>query len=230
MKLIYSVRRFGLLFGSFVLICGCQALVEHPEGKALRLIKDSELAIKLFDNKENGLEFKKYLHNAHAVVILPSVIKAGFFYGGEGGNGVLLKRLPDRSWSYPSFVTLGAASFGLQMGIQKTSIIMVIRSEEGFYSVLEHQGKLGIDSGATIGVWGTGVEASTTTNLNTDIVAFADPAVGAYLGVSLEGAVIARREDLNNEFYGRGNSTKKILMGEAKNLEADQLRQRLGQR
>ena len=60
-------------------------------------------------------------------------------------------------------------------------------------------------------------------------MAFADPTVGAYLGFSLEGAVIARREDLNQGFYGKGASTKKILMGKIKNIEADQLRQRLGQ-
>ena len=127
-------------------------------------------------------------------------------------------------------MTLGAASFGLQFGVQETAVILILRNEGALESVLNHQGKLGADTGAAIGIWGLGMEASVTTNFDADILAFANTNVGAYLGLSLEGAVIARRRDLNEAFYGPGAIPDKILKGLYKNSNADQLRRILDRR
>ena len=67
---------------------------------------------------------------------------------------------------------------------------------------LEHQAKLGADAGLTVGVFGGGLEASTTTNLGADVLAFAHSVVGAFGGVAPEGAVLVRRKDLNEAYYG----------------------------
>src|SRR5882724_2979092 len=47
---------------------------------------------------------RKMLHNARAVMIVPSLVKGGFIFGAEGGNGVLLART-GKGWSYPAFYT-----------------------------------------------------------------------------------------------------------------------------
>jgi lipid-binding SYLF domain-containing protein len=179
------------------------------------------------------LDLKKFTHeleNAAAVIIMPSVIKAGFFVGGEIGNGVLLKRNGNSNWSLPAYFTLAAASFGLQFGIQDTAIILVIRNVGALNSILDHQGKLGADAGATIGTEGLGLEASTTGNLSADIVAFASPNAGGFMGVSIEGAVLATRHDLNEALYGKGAKPKIILDGHYTNLLADGLRRALAKR
>ncbi len=169
-------------------------------------------------------KFKGELDNAQAVVILPTVLKAGFFAGGEGGNGVLLKRDVANNWSYPTFLTMGAASFGLQVGIQDTAIVLVIRSQGALEALLKHQGKLGADAGATLWVEGVGMEASLTSNLGADIVAFANSSAGGYIGASLEGAVLATRRDFNEAFYGEGAEPRAILNGQYSNPKADSLR------
>ena len=46
------------------------------------------------------------LKKARAVVVIPTLLKGGFFLGAEGGTGVLLARTGDGGWSYPAFYTM----------------------------------------------------------------------------------------------------------------------------
>ena len=50
--------------------------------------------------------FQPKLNQARAVMVIPSLYKGGFIFGGQYGNGVLLARMPDGSWSYPAFYTM----------------------------------------------------------------------------------------------------------------------------
>ena len=213
-----------------LVVASCTTWQEPPGLTATNLMVTAGQTIERFRQHKDLKEFAGQLETAHAVVILPTVIKAGLFAGGEAGNGVLVQRSNDGSWGYPAFYTLGAASFGLQIGVQDTAIVLIIRSEGALQSILKHQGKLGADTGATVGGRGVGMEASVTTNLGADIIAFANSNVGAYLGASLEGAVLAKRRDLNEAFYGDGATPEAVLAGGLKNPDADQLRQVLARK
>ncbi len=57
------------------------------------------------------------LSHAKAILIVPHMVKAGFIIGGEGGDGVVLVR-QGIHWSNPAFYSMGAATFGLQAGIE----------------------------------------------------------------------------------------------------------------
>ena len=221
------LKRIATLMFAGLMITACASSSPPKSMVAEQLIGTSTDAIARFRAHPDLKKFSHELSAAAAVVIMPTVIKAGFFAGAETGNGVLLKRSSDNSWSHPAYFTLAAASFGLQFGIQDTAIILVIRNEGALESILNHQGKLGADTGATIGAEGLGLEASTTSNLGTDIVAFASPNVGGYMGVSVEGAVLATRHDLNEAFYGEGAKPKAILDGQYSNPLADTLRSAL---
>jgi len=221
MQYIRTIACFvGLLF-----LTACAGWQEPKSLTTNNLMVTAAQTIERFRQHEKLKGFSDMLPSARAVVILPTVIKAGFFGGGEAGNGVLLRRADDGSWSYPAFYTLGAASFGLQFGVQDTAIVLIVRSEGALQSILKHQGKIGADTGASVGGVGVGLEASVTTNLGADIVAFASSNIGAYLGASLEGAVLATRRDLNEAFYGEGATPEAIIAGSLKNPEADSLRQ-----
>jgi lipid-binding SYLF domain-containing protein len=152
------------------------------------------------------------MRGARGIVVLPSVVKAGFVGAAEVGNGVLLARGADGTWSDPAFYTLGAASVGLQIGIQYTEMVFILKSDRAVRSVIEHQGKLGADLGLSVGLVGAGMEASTTTNLGVDIVALTNSIIGAYGGASFEGAVLARRMDLNTAYYGAGATPQAIVI------------------
>src|SRR5579862_8641882 len=71
---------------------------------------------------------QQMLRHARAVLIVPHLVKGGFIFGAEGGDGVLLER-HGRSWSQPAFYTLGSASFGLQAGLEEAQIVLLIMSD-----------------------------------------------------------------------------------------------------
>ncbi len=206
-------------------LAACQEFRETPAEGTDRLIGWSTITVENFSRLPELKEFVKFLPDAHAVLILPAVVKAGFFFGAEGGSGVLIARQTGGGWGYPAFYTLGAGSFGLQFGLQDTETILIIRNAGALGSIIRNQGKFGADLGITAGFYGAGVEASTTTNLGADVLAFTNAKVGAFAGASLEGAALVRRRDLNEAFYGAGATPEGIIFdGRFKNPKADRLR------
>ncbi len=193
-------------------LVGCREFEVAPTLKADHLVDRAVATVERFQTMESMQRFAEYLPGAVAVAVFPSVIKAGFFIGGEGGNGVLTVKRPDGSWSAPAFYTMGAGSFGIQFGAQDTEIILVIRNQGALEAILKDQAKIGADAGVTAGVYGIGAEASTTTNMGVDVLAFANAKIGGYVGASVEGAVIARRQDINEAVYGRGKTPRDIVM------------------
>jgi lipid-binding SYLF domain-containing protein len=200
------------------------ALSEQEE-----LVERSRLTfLKLIDHPDFP-ELKQYVHHAKAVLIVPSLIKGGFFIGGEGGSGVLIARSAEGGWSYPAFYTLGAGSLGIQFGGQVGEVVFTIMTENGLKAVLSNQMKLGVDASVAVGPIGKGVEASTTTNFNSDIYQFAKTE-GLFGGGAFEGALIYRRDEWNRGFYGRSVTPQQIVLrNEVANPTADPLRQALSQ-
>ncbi|PPR70666.1 MAG: hypothetical protein CFH05_01686 [Alphaproteobacteria bacterium MarineAlpha3_Bin4] len=207
-----------------VAAAACAPLREPKDLTSRHLVAAAANTIERFRANSEFQPFAHFLTDARAAVVLPNVSKAGFFAGGEGGNGVLIARTAAGSWGQPAFYTLGAASFGLQFGVQNTAVVLIVRNDGALSLIMEHQGKLGADTGATIGVHGMDMEASTTTHHGADILAFANPNIGAYLGATLEGAVLALRNDLNHAFYGGGATLDGIIAGKFRNPAANQLR------
>ena len=206
-------------------LAACQELRETPAEGTDRLLGWSTITVENFSRLPQLKDFVKFLPEAHAVLILPAVVKAGFFFGAEGGSGVLIARQTGGGWGYPAFYTLAAGSFGFQFGLQDTETILIIRNAGALGSIIQNQGKFGADLGITVGLYGAGLEASTTTNLGADILAFTNAKVGAFAGASLEGAALVRRRDLNEAFYGAGATPEAIIFdGRFKNPKADRLR------
>jgi len=165
-----------------------------------------------------------YLTRAKAILIVPSLFKAGFFFGAEGGNGVLLAKDDEGAWSYPAFYTMAAASFGLQFGAQDSEVLLVILTDGGLDSVLRSEVKLGADASFAVGPVGAGIEGATTANLGADIIAFSR-AVGLFGGVAGEGTVIYARDSWNQLYYDPEATPRKIVQeNAAQNSGADALR------
>lgn len=221
--------RAALMGVAALVLASCADIKGDPQTLPQDLINRATETIDRFKTLPELAAIKKYIARARAVVVLPSVVKAGFLGAAEGGHGMLLVRDAGGRWSYPAFYTLGAVSFGFQAGIQDTEIVLVLRSEKALQAVLEHQGKFGADTGVTVGFMGLGLEASTTANLGADVLAFAHSKLGLYGGVSLEGAALVRRKDFNEAFYGPGATPRAIVLeGKFANPLADGLRAALG--
>lgn len=218
-----TVRMAAVLVA--VLVSAC-ATMNTPLQRAGSLVDSARLTVLAFERSHDSQMdlFRAQLKKAQGVLIFPSLLKAGLMVGVEGGSGVLVARGPDGTWGYPAFYTLGAGSVGWQIGGQSADTIMLLRSPGAVRAVVENQGKLGADIGVTVGAVGAGAEAATTTNFGADVLVFSR-AVGFYGGASLEGAVIARRNDLNGAFYAPGTTPRQIVFDRsARNPRADALR------
>ena len=135
------------------------------------------------------------LRNARAVFIVPSLVKGGFIFGAEGGNGVLLRRTGPNSWSSPAFCAMGSASFGLQIGLQKAEIVMLIMSDRALRGIQHDQFKIGAGAGITAITLSSGAEGATS-GRGGDIVVWTS-GTGAYGGLTFNGSVIKADDDEN---------------------------------
>ena len=166
-----------------VTLVGCTSKYTlNPQTSELIVLESLET----LDNIKQGNKFKNLeeaLRDAAGCAIFPSLYKAGFFFGAEGGNGIVIARDTQGNWGYPAFYTLAGGSWGFQFGAQKAAVVLVIRSRGAIEAILQHQGKFGADISVAFGPVGSGLEGATTTNLAADIYAFSD-AKGLYAGFS----------------------------------------------
>ncbi len=194
-----------------------QVLINEAKASVDRLRMDPDYAV------VNDL-----LARCHGALIIPELVKAGFIIGGEGGTGVLLGRdFETGKWTYPAFYDFGAGSIGLQIGISASEVIFLFMTKEGLELAMSDKMKFGADAGVAIATIGGGAEASTTTNLEADVYAFAR-SEGAYVGVSFEGAAIVPDQDAAKAYYGEPYTARQIIYEEvARNPGADALRDAL---
>ena len=208
MRRFRSVLAFSLL--AVMALASCRSAGEfgsEPE----QLVDRSRLSFQsmMSDNQYPGLV--DLATRAKAIIIVPNLIRAGFFFGGRGGNAVMLVRSAEGQWSPPAFYTLGGLSFGLQFGGQTSELVITVMTEKGLNAVLDRQVTLGGDAGLAIGELGKGVNAATGLGLKSDMYAFAR-SQGLFVGVSLEGSVIAPRYTWNQQVYGAEATPRSILV------------------
>jgi lipid-binding SYLF domain-containing protein len=180
------------------------------------------------DNMKRDATFgpsRDLLRRARAVLIVPQLVKGGFIFGGEGGDGVMLARTA-RGWSSPAFYTIGSASFGLQIGLESAQLVMFVMSDRALRALEQSKFKFGGEAGLTVVTLGANAQAATSANLTGDIIVWAS-SKGAYGGLTLEGSVLAPKNDWNASFYGRPVTVPQILDNQARNSAATPLRRDL---
>ena len=223
-KLSQRIRSCLLAFAMIGLTSLLPAAALTPQEE---LIDKSRISFEKLIGHADFTELKGYVQHAKAVLIIPSLIKGGFFVGGEGGSGVLIARRPEGGWGQPAFFTLGAGSLGIQFGGQVSEVVFTFMTERGLNAVLTNQVKLGADLSIAVGPVGKSVGAGTTTNFGSDMYMFAK-SQGLFGGGALQGAVIAKRDDWNQGFYGRPVTPRQVILdNEVVNPRADPLRQAL---
>jgi lipid-binding SYLF domain-containing protein len=204
-----------------LLQAGCSA---NSPGEQQTLVDRATLTIQDMMTQTVSQDPKDLLRRAKGVMVCPRIFKAGFFFGGEGGNCVLLARAGNGTWSYPAFYTIGSGSFGLQFGIADNQLMMLILTEHGLNAVLDSQIKLGANAGIAIATLGAGIQGSTTTAVGADIVAFS-ASRGLFGGVALEGSVMSSQTPWNQSYYGQPYGARQLIMQmQGSNPGADSLR------
>ena len=154
----------------------------------------------------------RLLETAHAVAVIPDVVKAGLVVGGRHGKGLISVRSADGTWSHPSYVRLTGGSIGFQAGVQSTDVVLVFRTERGVDSIVHGKFTLGADAAVAAGPVGRSAEASTDGQLKAEIYSYSRSR-GLFAGVALDGAVLGIDHDANEAVYGPNTTPRAAFEG-----------------
>ncbi len=169
------------------LVLGLIMMLVRPAGAASASDINREVTAslrKLYSSNESA---KLIGEKAKAVLVFPSVGKAGFILGGQYGNGALRKG--GRTVAYYNTT---AASYGLQAGIQKFGYALFFMTESAL-KYLDKSGGWEIGTGPNIVIVDAGMAKSlTTTTLRDDVYAFIFDEKGLMAGIGIQGSKITK--------------------------------------
>jgi lipid-binding SYLF domain-containing protein len=124
-----------------------------------------------------------FTKKAKAVLVFPSVIKAGIGLGAEYGEGAM--RMGGKTVDYYNTM---AASIGFQLGAQAKSIVMLFMENAALKEFRNSEGwKAGVDGSVALINLGMG-DSLDTTNVKDPIVAFIFGQKGLMYNLTLEGS------------------------------------------
>jgi lipid-binding SYLF domain-containing protein len=126
-------------------------------------------------------------NKALAVLVFPTVVKAGIGLGGEYGEGELLVR------GQPAgFYNIASASVGLQLGAQARSVIIMFMTEGALNQFQSTDGfKVGVDGSIAIVSIGAGGVIDTN-SITKPVIGFIFDQKGLMYNLTLEGTKISR--------------------------------------
>jgi lipid-binding SYLF domain-containing protein len=126
-------------------------------------------------------------NQATAILIFPTVVKAGFGVGGEYGEGVL--HIRGRT---AGFFNIISGSIGFQLGAQARSVIIMFMTEGALAQFQGTDGwRVGLDGSVAIITIGAGGAIDTNT-IRSPVIGFIFDQKGLMYNLTLEGSKITR--------------------------------------
>jgi lipid-binding SYLF domain-containing protein len=178
-------------------------------------INQATQVVREMSNQSDTGTMASLLRSAKGVAIFPSVFKAALGFGGRHGEGLILRHDAKRNrWYGPSFVDISGASWGLQIGVETTALMLIITNERGMAGFTGDNVTLGGNLSVAAGP--VGRSASAATNLTASIYSYS-MSKGLFAGISLGGAVVDTRQDKNREYWKKNLSSGRILKIRATN-------------
>jgi len=130
---------------------------------------------------------KMLSQRAKGILVFPHMVKAGFMFGGQIGEGALRKG--GKTVAYYNSV---AASYGFQAGIQSFGYALFFMNDEALRQLDATRGfELGV--GPSIVIVDEGVGRSITSNtITSDVYAFVFSQKGLMAGLGIQGSKISK--------------------------------------
>jgi lipid-binding SYLF domain-containing protein len=148
---------------------------------------------------------------AACVVVVPSLKKAAFVFGGEYGRGLMSCR-HDGAWSGPVVMGIEKGSWGLQIGGQSIDLVLLVMNERGMQKLLGNKVTLGAEASVAGGPVGRDARAATDAQMKAEILSYSRTQ-GLFAGVNLSGGVLKPDTDATQALYGREVSSRDVLAG-----------------
>jgi len=182
--MLQMTRRTLLLMLVAIALSGAASTRAHA-ASAAKINKEVNAALKqLYASNPTA---KVISENAKAVLVFPSIWKAGFIIGGQGGNGALRKG--GKSIGY---YNTAAASYGLQAGVQAFGYALFFMTDSALDYLDKHDG-WEIGTGPSIVFVDKGFAKSITSGTLTDeIYAIIFDQKGLMAGIGIQGSKITK--------------------------------------
>ncbi|KAE8257385.1 hypothetical protein A4X13_0g2388 [Tilletia indica] len=176
---------------------------------------EAERKLHKYDERKTQKVIKKIpqevIASAKGLAIF-TVFRTGFGLSGAGGSGVVVKRLPDGSWSGPSGLLLHTIGWGFLIGLDIYDVVLVLRTDKAVEAFRNPKISVGAEIAVAAGPVGSGAMLDSGPE--------ASPAFsyvkskGFYAGLQLDGNIILKRKDENSRFYNIPDvSTADIFAG-----------------
>jgi lipid-binding SYLF domain-containing protein len=120
--------------------------------------------------------------------------------------------MPNGQWSTPVYIDVRGGSFGLQIGVDSTDLVLIFNDEEGIDALVDGKLELGAEASVAAGPVGRNARVGTDIKLESAIFSYSR-SKGLFAGVSLGGTVVAIDDSDNEKAYGKKVSAQDLLSG-----------------
>ncbi|MEW6348979.1 MAG: lipid-binding SYLF domain-containing protein [Thermodesulfobacteriota bacterium] len=142
------------------------------------------------------------LNRSRAIIIFPSLLKAGLGLGGHYGKGVILARhAKTDKWGPPAFLSMMGGSIGWQLGIQATDLVILVMNRVNLQAVFKDKFTIGADASIAAGPVGREASAGTDISLQAGMLSYSR-SKGLFAGVSIKGTILEPDWNANETYYG----------------------------
>jgi len=183
------------------------------EDQAERALEAAKVLNEVMATPDKGIP-EELFSRAQGIAVIPHVVKGALGIGGQYGKGLISKRLANGQWSAPAFINIGGGSFGLQLGVEATDLVLVFTDSKGVDAITKGKLKLGADASVAAGPVGRRAEAGTDVLLRSGILSYSR-SKGLFAGIALDGSVIESDDSANTKVFGANATMENVLSGKA---------------
>ncbi|HUI81367.1 MAG TPA: lipid-binding SYLF domain-containing protein [Bryobacteraceae bacterium] len=201
---------------SLAIAMGCAPLLAKDEKAKTdeRLDDSASLFSEVMGTPDKAIP-QSLLDKSACIVLVPGLKKGAFVVGGKFGRGfALCRNMSGQGWGPPAAIRIEGGSFGLQIGVSSTDVILLIMNERGMKRLTTSKFTIGGEATAAAGPVGRDATAQTDVLLTAEILSWSRSR-GLFAGVSLDGATLRNDIDENKIMYGQPWDNKQILLSGA---------------
>ena len=172
---------------SCLLLAACLALPPLAALADSRAEIDARVREAVQDLYKTSPAAKDLAAKSHGMLVFPRIFKGGIGIGGEYGEGSLLT-----GGHTAGYYNIASASIGLQLGVQKKSVVIMFMTAEALKKFRDSEGwKAGVDGSVAIATLGVGEQIDTET-AQKPIIGWVFSNKGLMYNLTLEGSKISR--------------------------------------
>jgi len=195
-----------------LLLVSSGAWADGDGSKQRKILRTSQMVLDEIQKSPDQNIPMTLISKAKAIIIFPTMFKAGFFVGARYGNGIASVRSSELGeWGPPAFFYTTGGSLGFQFGAEAVDLVLLVMSQRGIEGLLNEKFTLGGDIAISAGPVGRHAEASADVLMQGEIYSYSR-SKGIFTGISLKGTIIASDSDANLAYYGHPYTSKEILL------------------